>query len=158
MIDLSVVTEIDAPAETVWKALTDLERFHEWNPFIKKASGTPAVGATVVLRVQSSLPLPLPLVFRPRILVCDKDRELRWRGHFVHAWLASGDHWFTLEPLGKERTRLIQHEIFTGLLPPLAARLLAREARLGFLAMNQALKERVERARPPQAAVSRAAM
>jgi len=149
MIQLTVGHEIDAPAETVWEALTDLPRYHEWNPFIRSASGTPAVGARLHVRVRSGI--RLPLVFRPTVLVCDEKRELRWRGHFLLPWLASGEHSFTLEPAGVGRTRFVQHEVFTGLLPPLVSRLLAREARRGFEAMNLALKARVESARPTPA-------
>jgi hypothetical protein len=150
MIDLSVTTEINAPAETIWQTLIDLPRFREWNPFIRAASGTPAVGAKLRVRVRPSL--ALPLVFRPTVLACDANRELRWRGHFLTRWLASGEHTFALEPAGEGRTRLVQREVFTGLLPPLVSGLLAREARRGFDAMNQALKARVEHAGPGVAA------
>ena len=39
MLDLSVSSEINAPAPAVWKALLDLPRFGEWNPFIRAARG-----------------------------------------------------------------------------------------------------------------------
>jgi len=149
MIDLSVASDIDAPAEAVWRALTDLPRFREWNPFIREASGSARVGARLRVRVRPSL--PVPLVFRPTVLVSDENRELRWRGCFLAPWLASGDHRFTLEPAGEGRTRLVQREVFSGLLPTLASWLLEREARRGFRAMNRALKARVERARPAAA-------
>lgn len=145
MIDLTTTIEIDASAETVWKNLIDLARFSEWNPFIREGSGTPAVGAT--LRVQVKSKIPVPLVFRPKVVVCEKNRELRWRGRFVSRWLGAGDHTFTIEPSPSGRVRLVQREIFTGLLPTLFQELLVREARNGFLAMNEALKERSER--PP---------
>lgn len=150
MIDLSVVSEIDAPPEPIWNALIDLARYHEWNPFIREARGTPAVGARI--HVRPKLSLPLPVVFRPEIVVCDKERELRWRGSFIHPWLGGGEHSFTLEPAGDGRTILVQREVFTGLLPPLLAGRLAPEVRKGFLAMNRALKERVEQARRTPAA------
>jgi hypothetical protein len=63
------------------------------------------------------------------------------------SWLARGDHSFTIEPLGTGRVRFTQHETFSGLLPRLAARLLARETQRGFDAMNQALDARVHQAR-----------
>ena len=144
MIELSASTEIDAPASAVWDALTDLARFAEWNPFIRTASGTPAVGARLRVRVQSSL--PFRLVFRPTVLALEKDRELRWRGHFGARWLARGDHTFTIRPSGDGRVRFEQREVFAGLVPRLAARRLERETRRGFDAMNRALKERAERA------------
>ena len=146
MIELSVANDIDASPEAIWHALTDLSRYGEWNPFIREASGTPAVGAKLRVRVRSSL--PFPLVFRPTVLVCDENRELSWRGHFVVPWLATGEHTFRLEPAGEGRPRFVQHEVFTGLLPPVVSRLLEREVRRGFDAMNRALKARVERTTP----------
>jgi hypothetical protein len=152
MIDLTVESEIRAPAAEIWKALADLPGFADWNPFIRSAAGELAVGARLTLRVKPSL--PVPLVFRPTVLVCDANRQLRWRGRFLAPWIASGEHTFTLEPGGDGCTRFVQHERFTGLLPLVAARLIAREARRGFEAMNQALKARVERARPAAVAAA----
>jgi hypothetical protein len=149
MIDLSVETDIRAPAEQIWRTLTDLPRFAEWNPFIRSAGGTPAVGAKLTLRVKPSL--RLPLVFRPVVLVCDDNRELRWRGWFIARWIGSGEHRFTLKPGGDGTVRFVQQEVFTGIVPLLLGRLIAREARRGFEAMNAALKARVERARPAPA-------
>src|SRR5215470_13279405 len=125
MIDLTTTIEIDAPAETVWKNLVDLERFSEWNPFICRGSGTPAVGATVRLQVKTTI--PVPLVFHPTVVVCDENRELRWRGRFLSVWLGGGDHTFAIEPAPSGRVRLVQREIFTGLLPALLHRLVSRE-------------------------------
>jgi hypothetical protein len=142
MLDLSVSSDIDAAPEAIWNALIDLPRFREWNPFIRSASGTPAVGGTVRVRVRPSL--PVPIFFRARVLVCEPNRELTWRGHMLSPLLASGEHSFLLEPTGDGRTRFVQREVFRGILPPFVARLLTREARRGFLAMNRALKARVE--------------
>lgn len=154
MIELSVVSDIDAPADRIWDALTDLSRFEEWNPFIREARGTPAVGAKVRVHVR---PWPLlPLTFEPTVVVCDENRELRWRGHFLTPWLASGDHRFKLEPSSGGRIRFVQEERFTGLLPRCMSWLLEREARRGFQAMNRALKARVERPRVVPVAVAAA--
>ena len=142
MIDLVTSTEIDAPAETVWKNLVDLERFSEWNPFIRDARGKPRIGAKLRLRVRSSL--RLPLVFRPKVVACQENRELRWRGRFLSSWLGAGDHSFSIEPTAAGRVRFIQREVFTGVLPALLHELVVREARAGFMAMNEALKQRAE--------------
>ena len=32
----------------------------------------------------------MPLVFRPRVIVCDENRELRWRGHFLAPYGGEG--------------------------------------------------------------------
>jgi hypothetical protein len=147
MLELSVETEIEASPDVIWAALVDLPRYGAWNPFIRRARGTVAVGETVSVRVRTSLPLPVPLFFEARVLVCEPGRELRWRGQVLASFLAGGEHVFRLEPLGPGRTRFVQEEIFTGLVPPLLSRLVVGEARKGFTAMNRALKALVEQER-----------
>jgi hypothetical protein len=141
MIEVNAATEIAASAEAVWSVLTDLEHFKAWNPFIQDAAGTTEVGGTIRVHVRPSRGLRLG--FRAKVIACDDNRELRWRGHLGAPWLAHGDHTFTIEPLDNGRVRFVQHETFTGVLPRLAGRLLAREAKRGFDAMNHALGARV---------------
>jgi hypothetical protein len=72
----------------------------------------------------------------------EENRRLRWYGHVIAPWLAYGEHTFTIEPLDDGHVRFEQRERFGGLLPRIAARLLAREAKRGFEAMNRALAMR----------------
>ncbi len=144
MRPLDVSIDIDAPAKHVWDALVDLESFHEWNPFIRDASGDTKVGGRIRVRVRSSLGAPIAL--HAEVVGRVEERELRWRGHVLAPWLGAGEHTFRVEPLGPSRTRFTQHEVFTGALPRLFARLLAAETRRGFAAMNRALAVRAERA------------
>ena len=141
MIEVNAATEIEAPAEAVWSVLTDLAQFKHWNPFIRDARGPTDVGGTVHVQVRPSLGIPLR--FHAKVLSREPNRELHWRGHVLAPWFASGEHWFTIEPIGERRVRFVQREQFSGVLPWIARRLLAREARRGFAAMNDALEARV---------------
>jgi len=141
MVEVNAERVIEASAEAVWSVLTDLGHFHAWNPFIRDARGTVNIGDTVRVRVRPSL--GIPLIFHATVLAREDNRALRWKGHVLAPWLACGDHAFTIEPLGKGRVRFVQHETFSGLLPRLASRLLARESQRGFDAMNEALDARV---------------
>ena len=140
-MDVQATTDIAAPAHAVWTTLTDFARYAEWNPFIRHARGTARAGEDVHVRVHPSFGLPLG--FRAEVLDCAEDRELHWRGYVLAPWLACGEHWFEIEPLDDGHVRFVQRERFTGLLPRLGARLLAREAQRGFDAMNAALARRV---------------
>jgi hypothetical protein len=142
VIEVVANIEIDAPADVVWRALVELDRFHDWNPFIREASGSSEIGGTVWVRVAT--PLGIRLRFRATVLDREPARELRWKGHVLAPWLAAGEHWFTIEPIAPDRVRFVQREKFSGIVPRLGARLLAREARRGFDAMNRALKARAE--------------
>jgi hypothetical protein len=133
--------EIEAPAERVWALLTDFPRTPSWNPFIRSISGEATPGAR--LSVQVSPPGKAAMSFRPTVLSVRPNRELRWLGHLFVTGLFDGEHYFLLEPLSEGQTRFIQGEIFSGLLVgPLSGVLPA--TRMGFEAMNAALKKLVE--------------
>ena len=155
MVEHRSSIEIHAPASVVWQVLVDLAHFAEWNPFIREAHGTSTVGGSVHVKVRPSL--GGRLAFHATVVEREEEHGLRWRGQVLAAWLAAGDHTFTIEPGGHGRVRFAQREVFTGLLPWLARPLLERETRRGFEAMNRALKERAERAAlaspPPAGAV-----
>jgi len=149
MRELVCSIDIHASAQVVWDALTDLSRFRDWNPFIREATGELRAGGEVHVRVRSSRAAPMR--FHAQVLASEPPRELRWRGHILTPWLASGEHTFTLEPQPDGVVRLVQREVFAGLLPRVARRWFEREARLGFEAMNRALKARAESACSVQA-------
>lgn len=47
MKTMSATIQIDAPPEAVWAALTDLDRYPEWNPLFREASGQVAAGSRI---------------------------------------------------------------------------------------------------------------
>ncbi len=146
MIEVSAAIDIAAPVDVVWETLADLRRFRDWNPFIRRARGSLRVGRWVWLRVRSHA--GVPLFFRAQVTARRGHREVRWHGHVLSRWIASGEHVFTLEPRPEGGVRFAQHEIFSGLLPWLARGLLVRETQQGFDAMNRALKQRSEGRKP----------
>lgn len=144
VIEVTAGIDVAARAEAIWETLVDVRRFRDWNPFIRRASGSLDVGRQVRLRVRTGF--GLPLIFRATVTVREAPRELRWRGHFVAPWLASGDHTFTLQTSAVGMVHVEQREAFSGILPRLTRRVLVRETRRGFDAMNRALKQRAEAA------------
>lgn len=142
MIDVIVSTEIAAPAATVWNILTELDQFAAWNPFIRAARGELRPGGTVHVRVATGLGIPMR--FRAKVLDFSVGRELHWRGKVGARFVACGEHWFEIVPLGPERVRFRQRERFSGIVPRLGRKLLEREARHGFELMNNALRIRAE--------------
>jgi hypothetical protein len=130
--------QIDAPPAAVWAVLTDGAAYPDWNPFIRSMKGTAAKGQRLENTMQ-----PMgrkPMTFRPRVLVADPHRELRWLGRLPLPRLFDGEHYFLLEPQDTG-TRLIHGESFRGLLLWVMN---PEQFRPSFRAMNQALKARVE--------------
>ena len=133
--------EIEAPPEVVWRVLTDFAAYPEWNPFIVRIGGDLTVGQILDLTIQP--PGRRAMTFRPTVLRCEPNRELRWLGHFLVPGLFDGEHAHQLDGLEAGRTRYSQSEAFRGLLVPLTGSLLAATQQ-GFDAMNTALKARAE--------------
>jgi hypothetical protein len=142
MKELRTEIEIESTTERVWELLIDFARFPHWNPFIRRASGEIKAGAQLEVYLQPSG--AAGMTFRPTILKVETNRELRWLGRLMIPGLFDGEHIFTIEPLGTNRVRFVQREIFTGVLVPLFARGLSTDTRRGFEEMNQALKARAE--------------
>ena len=141
--ELRASIDIDAPAEAVWAVLTDLAAYPEWNPFIVRADGGVTVGASLSLVMQ-----PVGArrtTVRPTVLEVEPGRRLRWRGRLGLAAVFDADHSITLDEQAGG-VRLTQAEAFRGLLVPFLARSLRTHTLPAFDAMNEALKERVERA------------
>lgn len=144
MAERRIETDIDinAPASRVWVFLTDFAQMPSWNPFIKSISGNLAQGARLAVHIAP--PGSSGMHFKPTVLSVRPERELRWLGHLLVPGIFDGEHYFLLEPVGENRTRLTQGEKFSGLLVGLLASTLAATG-AGFKAMNTALKQKAER-------------
>ncbi|MFC4147280.1 SRPBCC domain-containing protein [Micromonospora mangrovi] len=137
-IDTSIM--ISATPERVWEILTDLPRYEEWNPFVRRAAGRPAVGEVLALFIQP--PGEKGMTHHPTVTVAEPARHFQWLGKVAVPGLFGARHEFVLEPTG-EGTRLRHRETFTGLLVPFLKRTLDR-TETGFGQLNRALKERAE--------------
>ena len=140
MRELRHEIEIDAPPAEVWGVLSDIGHY-DWNPFIRAIDGTLAVGKK--LRVRIAPPGGKGMTFRPTVLQVDEATGLRWIGHLLVTGLFDGEHSFELHELPGRRTRFVQRELFSGVLVSLSRSALDK-TELGFAAMNEALKTRVE--------------
>lgn len=140
MPTIETTAHVTAPPERVWEVLTDFAHYPEWNPFVLSAEGelTPGERLTLQMRLEGGQ----PMTFRPRVLVAEPGRELRWKGRLPVPGLFSGEHYFLLSAEG-ERTLLRHGEKFAGLLVPFTGSLLTRTRR-AFEAMNAALVRRVD--------------
>lgn len=142
MKSLYTEIEISAPANTVWKILTDFDSYPDWNPFIRSFDGHPEPGRQFSVTIQPTG--KKPMTFKPVCLSLIPDEEFRWLGHLFISGLFDGEHIFELKELSDTRTLLIQRENFQGLLVPLLWRQLQTSTRSGFEQMNQQLKNRAE--------------
>ncbi|MCC5964425.1 MAG: SRPBCC domain-containing protein [Rhodobacteraceae bacterium] len=135
---------IDAPPERVWALLTDPVAHADWNPMMQAVEGDFTPGSRIRLTMRT--PSGGTMTFRPRVLVADPGRELRWLGRLGLPRLFDGEHYFRLIPEAGD-IRLIHGERFRGLL---LWGIDVHQFRAGFEAGNAALKERAEGTEPLQ--------
>ena len=141
MQTLDAQSDIDAPAEVVWRVLTDFAAYPDWNPFVVRISGE-AVEAGK-LRVTIKAPGRRTVTFRPRVIRLVPGRELRWLGHTLLPGLFDGRHALTVEPLAEGRSRFRTREEVTGMLLPVLGGIM-RDSQRGFEEMARAVKARAE--------------
>lgn len=135
--EITTKIEIAATTETVWKILTDFEKYPTWNPFIHSLHGNPVVGQKMKAKIQN-------MHFKPVVLVFDENREFKWRGNFLFKGLFDGKHRFQLIPNPDGTTTFVQSEKFSGILVRFMAKMLDTQTIQGFQAMNEKLKNRAE--------------
>jgi hypothetical protein len=133
---------IAATPEAVWAILADFAAYPDWNPFVRRISGKLEAGAT--LEVDLAPPGGRAMTMRPTLREVQPGRILRWLGHLGMPGLFDGEHSFQVEPSGEGQVRFVQSEHFSGVLVPLVMRFIGAATEQGFVAMNQALKERAE--------------
>ena len=128
---------IEAEPSVVFGVLKDLEKFEEWNPLLIKGSGKFVVNDKINLTLFNGMK------FKPKVLVVEEDKELRWIGKGPLPCMFDGEHHFILERQDSGHTLLHHGETFTGMLPPLVPKLM-RQTKENFGKANQALKARCE--------------
>lgn len=144
MREVRTQVTIDAPVERVFQILTDIERYHDWNPLIVLARGRVEPGEKLDISIR--LPGKPDMPYVVQILRIVPDREFVWIGRMKMKGILDGMHFFELSPEGANRVRVVQREEFRGLLVPLVWKsFLDTRMRKGFEAVNRNLKELAER-------------
>jgi hypothetical protein len=129
---------IHAPATAVWAVLTDFASHARWDPFLTAIEGRATRGQRLAVRFSNGMTI------HPTITELLPERVFEWFGKLLFGGLFDGRHRFELIAEG-ETTRFVQSESFSGVLVPLLKKTLAQTER-NFVALNEALKQRVEQA------------
>lgn len=142
-VEIDTQITIAAPISAVWSALTDVDRYPDWNPYHVRIDGTLQDQATLTVHIRK--PNGASLKVKPHVMEITPERSLVWGGGI--RGLFYGIHRFDLNALGPNCTHLSHTEIFSGLFVRAAA-LDAIEP--GYQSMNNALKTRLEQDRDSQ--------
>lgn len=141
MISIKTNIEINAPKEIIWQILTDFPLFSQWNPFVRKISGSLIPGQRLAIELRQKNGGSMK--FKPVVLAYEPNKTLRWKGNLLIPGLFDGEHYFELVEIDRNTCKLTHGENFSGLLPGLMKNMMIETAD-SFELMNQALKQRAE--------------
>jgi hypothetical protein len=133
---------IQASPEKVWAIFSDFKNYPTWNPFIKKIEGSVELGRHFKAYIEP--PQSNGMTFKPKVLVYEPQKELRWIGRLLLPGIFDGEHYFQLIDNGDGSTTFVQGEKFKGILIPFFKKMLEVNTLQGFELMNLKLKELVE--------------
>lgn len=129
---------IKASPEIIWEHLLNFEAYPTWNPFITQIEGDPKVGQKLSIIAGG-------MKFKPKVLIQNESKELRWLGKFLFKGLFDGEHSFQIID-NQDGTCTFKHEEkFKGILVGLFSKKLDNETKPGFEAMNLKLKGLTEK-------------
>jgi len=104
---------LNVSAEQAWNLLEDFENYSEWNSMItfnkKLVAGKSALMNVSIMGRKILTPI--------NVLTIEDNKELRWQGG--PKGLFTGEHYFLIEAIDDNSCKMIQGEIFKGLLAPI---------------------------------------
>ena len=136
-MQFSASTTIQAPPMTVWRHLTDAERFPDWEPNVTRVDGTIAPGEKITVHTSFS-----ERAFPVTVSEFVPGERMVWSSA-MPLGLFRGARTFTLEALSDNQTRVTTREEFGGLLLPIIGRTIP-DLQPMFDQFVAALKERSE--------------
>lgn len=83
------------------------------------------------------------MTFKPVVLKFEPKKEFRWKGKLGIQGIFDGEHYFILEEVDNNQTKLIHGEKFSGILVYVMGNVLEK-TKIGFELMNEALKKQSE--------------
>lgn len=142
MLEIKTIINIDCQPETVWKILTDFEKYPEWNPMIKSIEGE--LRRRNRLKVRLEIKGMSKMTIKPKVATFHSGKSFSWLGHLLIIGLFDGHHIFELNQNQDGSTEFIHREQFSGVMVPLMKKTLERRVASAFEEMNQALKSTCE--------------
>jgi hypothetical protein len=134
---------IDAPPERVWAVIVDMPAYAQWNSQLAWLGGVPGPDAQLELRLSAAGNDPYE--FKPRVSAWEPNVRFAWLARTGLPRVFDGEHFFELERLEGNKTRLVNRERYSGVLSLVMERQpMMRGAPAGFVKMNDELKARAE--------------
>jgi len=134
--------DIAAGPDAVWRLLTRLGEYADWNPFYRWALGAVENGAAI--RLYATPPGSRPFTFRPRVAALRPEKEMLWKGPLRPFGLLRGEQSFHLRTIEGGGTRLEQRMRVGGALFLFGGDDALERIGAGMDGMNRAARDRLE--------------
>ena len=98
-VDVRHTVDLDAPADKVWRILTDFSRWPQWRAGGGGISGKLAPGRTLKVSVPVATPKPGVRKFRVAVIHLHEGCSFGWKGTTREPAPGAGFHSFFVQPL-----------------------------------------------------------
>ena len=134
---------LQVPADAIWPAIMDLERWPQWNPLYVKAEGKIAFDSRLALEVR--LPGDKPRIIRPIVTDWTPNEQIIWQVS-MYGGLLRSTRYIEVETLTDEGDSIIfsNGEIFEGPATRLLDRKLQARIKAGFKLFGDAVAAKAE--------------
>ncbi len=132
---------IEADTATVWSVLVDIERYPQWNHYSPQVTGRIEEGATVW--VEANLGTEVRRV-KNKVLSVQPEKELCWQSGGWYALMARGTRCRRLSQTAGGDTLLVHHEVMSGPLAWLIARLYRDRIEKGIILVDESAAARAK--------------
>ncbi len=143
MYEISTEIEINASKDQIWNLLIDIEKWQEWNPIIKSASGKLEKGEKISLIMVGKDGKNGP-AYSPIITDLEDHSKFRWRAKMLAGFIFTNDKVIELEEVGVNRTKLIHKELFKGIMFKMMCSQMDKGVPPMLNSMNKAIKDKLE--------------
>ena len=133
--------QIDAPAEVVWRVLTDAPSYGDWNPFTTRLDTDFQVGSPIHVHIVMG---PYSTDRKEWVRVVDAPHRLEWDTKVLARFLLYSNKEQRIKALGDSSCSYHTTDLFSGLLTPLIMLLYRKRIIRGFDQTAEALKRRCE--------------
>lgn len=142
MAGLYAETEIEAPKNFVWQALTRKEKWVRWNTFLFDCDSSVCFvpGQEVLLSLRR-LPEDEETEFEPIVILLQPEVCLKWRSSILGL---RSEHVFELQEIGFRRTKYVHKVFFSGILHRFFIPFIRQDELQGMKRMARELKRYVE--------------
>lgn len=130
---------IDVPVEVVWRVVTDVDAYPEWNTFTIRCRTTWEVGTPIVMKVRL---LPRLTIRQRETVRVNEHGQLIEYGIDLPMGLLRSSRRHMLTALGAGTTRYDSEFVLEGRLAPLVNRMLGARLRQGFADMTSGISRR----------------